>query len=76
MTVGAATLRLYLFDTTNSALWAEEVALERRIPAEVVQAPSDADAKCGLALRTVAEHAPALEAALEDEGVSFMAYRG
>lgn len=74
MTVDATTRRLYLFDTTNSAMWAEDVALERGIPAEVVPAPPEADAKCGLALRTLAEHAPALEKALADEGVPFKPY--
>lgn len=74
MTVDATTRRLYLFDTTNSAMWAEDVALERGIPAEVVPAPPEADAKCGLALRTLAEHAPSLEKALADEGVPFKPY--
>lgn len=68
----AATRRLYLFDTTNSAMWAEEVALKRRIPAEVVPAPPEAEAKCGLALSTLAEYADALEEALEEEGVPFI----
>lgn len=75
MTVDAATQRLYLFDTTNSAMWAEDVALERGIPAEVVPAPPEADAKCGLALRTLVEHAAPLESALEEEGVPFKPYR-
>lgn len=75
MTVDTATQRLYLFDTTNSAMWAEEVALERGIPAEVVPAPPEADAKCGLALRTLVKHAASLESALEEEGVPFTPYR-
>lgn len=74
MTTGAGTERLYLFDTTNSAMWAEDVALDRDIPAEVVPAPPGAEAKCGLALRTLAEHAEVLEAALREEGVPFKPY--
>lgn len=75
MTVDAATQRVYLFDTTNHAMWAEEVALERSLPAEVVPAPPEADAKCGLALRTLVEHAGSLESALREEGVPFKPYR-
>lgn len=62
---------LYTFDTTNQAMWAEDVARERDIPAEVVSAPPEARARCGLALRTLATWAPALEAALREEGVPF-----
>lgn len=66
---GAA--RLYLFDTTNLAMWAEDVARERSIPAEVVPAPPEAKSKCGLALRTTPDHADALEAAMAAEGIDF-----
>lgn len=69
-----ATRRVYLFDTTTSAMWAEDVAVARNIPAEVVPAPSDAKAKCGLALQTPGEHAEGLEAALQEEGVPFIPY--
>jgi len=74
MSVTPATTRLYLFDTTTSAMWAEDVALDRSIPAEVISAPADARAKCGLALQTMSEHAPTLEAALTEEGVPFIPY--
>ena len=66
--------RTYTFDTTNQAMWAEDVARERSIPAEVVQAPAEAKAKCGLALRTLLRHAPALEQALEEEGVPYAVF--
>ena len=62
----------YLFDTTQQALWAEEVAGERAIPAEVVSAPPEAEDKCGMALRTLEKHASRLEAALGDEGIPFL----
>lgn len=61
----------FVFDTTTAALWAEEVAEARRIPAEVVTAPAESKAKCDLALVTRPEHAPALEHALSEEGVPF-----
>jgi hypothetical protein len=70
----AATGCLYLFDTTHQAMWAEEVARARGIPAEVVSAPSDAKAKCGLALRTLAEHCATLATALASEGIEFRSY--
>ncbi|MBV9107865.1 MAG: DUF3343 domain-containing protein, partial [Gemmatimonadetes bacterium] len=44
---------LFTFDTTHHALWAEEVARERGIPAEVVPAPAAAHARCNLALETL-----------------------
>lgn len=70
----AASGCLYLFDTTHQAMWAEEVARDRGIPAEVVSAPSDAKAKCGLALRTLAEHCAALASAMGAEGIDFRPY--
>ena len=65
---------LYLFDTTTAAMWAEDVAEERSIPAEVVPAPPEAKSKCGLALRTLSRHAALLEEALREEGVPFTPY--
>lgn len=61
----------FVFDTTTAALWAEEVAAEAGIPVEVVPAPADSDAKCDLALMTLASRAPALAEALTGAGVSF-----
>lgn len=69
-------LRSYLFDTTNQAMWAEDVARERGIPAEVVPAPPEAKAKCGLALRTTTAHATDLEAAMEEEGIPYLVAEG
>ena len=74
MSVSQTTTRLYLFDTTTSAMWAEDVAADRNIPAEVISAPADAKAKCGLALQTTVEYGPTLEAALREEGVPFVPY--
>lgn len=60
---------LFTFDTTHHALWAEDIARERGIPAEVVPAPPAARARCNLALETLPEAAAALSAALLEEGV-------
>jgi len=65
---------LFLFDTTHQAMWAEDVAREKGIPAEVVAAPPQARAKCGLALRSVGESCRALEQAMQQEGISFRAH--
>lgn len=62
--------RTFVFDTTNAALWAEELAREAGIPAEVVPAPEDAQAKCDLALITLGERAAELSRVLEDAGVT------
>lgn len=61
----------FVFETTNAALWAEEVARDAGIPVEVVPAPSHAQAKCDLALITPAGYAPALEEVLAAAGVTF-----
>lgn len=66
--------QVFVFDTTHHALWAEQVALERGLAAEVVPAPKDAEAKCDLALRTLPEDVAALEAALRDEGIPYRLY--
>jgi Protein of unknown function (DUF3343) len=65
---------LYLFETTHQAMWAEEVAREQGIPAEVVGAPADAKAKCGLALRTATGHCGILELAMGAQGIEFRVY--
>lgn len=67
---------LYTFETTHMALWAEDTARERGIPAEIVPAPAEARAKCGLALRAEATREPALTDALRGEGVEFVIFRG
>lgn len=68
--------RVFTFDTTHHALWAEEVAREREIPAEVIPAPPAAHARCNLALETLPEDVDALAGALSGEGVPFSLYGG
>lgn len=65
---------VFTFDTTHHALWAEEIARERGIPAEVIPAPPAANARCNLALETLPEDVALLSEALEGEGVSFALY--
>jgi len=62
---------LFTFDTTHMALWAEEVAQDAGIPAEVVPAPPESRAKCGLAVATLEKFVTALTTALYDAGVEF-----
>lgn len=61
----------FLFDTTDQAVWAEDVARERGIPAEVVSAPAWAEDKCGMALRTFRARAPELGEAFGEEGIPY-----
>ena len=66
--------RIFTFDTTHHALWAEEIARERSIPAEAIPAPAAANARCSLALETLPGDVERLSAALEEEGVAFALY--
>jgi len=59
----------FVFETTTAALWAEEVAEARAIPAELVPAPAGSRATCDLALVTLPERGEELADALEGEGV-------
>lgn len=69
---GIASLRtVFTFETTHHALWAEEVAAEAGIPAEVVPAPPAAHARCNLAIETLPETVGALGAALDAAGVPY-----
>ncbi|HEX6037131.1 DUF3343 domain-containing protein [Longimicrobium sp.] len=60
---------VFVFETTHHALWAEEVARESGIPAEVVPAPPAARARCNLALETLPEDVDALAVILHAHGV-------
>ncbi|HET7275895.1 MAG TPA: DUF3343 domain-containing protein [Longimicrobiaceae bacterium] len=66
--------RLFTFDTTHYAMWAEEVAGEAGIPAEVVPAPPAAHARCNLALATLTEEYERLADALTGAGIPFGTY--
>ena len=62
---------LFAFDTTHMALWAEEVARDEGIPAEVVPAPPELKALCSLALETLPDRVEELGRALDAAGVGF-----
>ena len=63
-----------VFDTTHHALWAEQVALQAGVAAEINPAPSAARAKCSLALSYMEEEEATLLAALENAGVPYRKY--
>lgn len=66
--------RLFTFETTHHALWAEQVAEEQGIGAQVVPAPEGLDDTCGLAIETLPEDREELEAALEEAGVPYQLF--
>jgi hypothetical protein len=65
------TTRLLVFDTTHHALWAEQIAQDGALGAQVVPAPAEAEAKCDLALEVLEEDADRLLAALMNAAVPF-----
>jgi hypothetical protein len=60
---------VFVFETTHHALWAEEVARDGGIPAEVIPAPPAARARCNLALETLPEDSGRLALLLHAQGV-------
>lgn len=71
MTESTATTTVFTFDTTHHALWAEDVAQERAVPAEVIPAPPETNSKCDLALEVPRGEADGLEGAFRQEGIRF-----
>ncbi len=67
---------VFTFDTTHHALWAEELAVEAGIPAEVVPAPPAAHARCDLALECLHDDGDRLAGALASAGVEFCRWEG
>jgi hypothetical protein len=67
-------LPVFTFHTTHHALWAEELAAESHIPAEVIPAPPQAGARCDLALETLPHEVDRLKAVLTASGVEFRLY--
>lgn len=63
--------RLFVFETTHHALWAEQVAQGQGLGVQVVPAPEGADAQCGLAIETPPAEQSALASALEEAGVPY-----
>ena len=67
--------RIFTFETTHHAMWAEDVAREQAIPVEVVPAPPEGGAKCGVALRTPEHRATELSEALNQERILYRVLR-
>lgn len=67
-------MTLFLFETTHHALWAEQLALEHGLAAQVVPAPDRAKAKCGLAIETLPEDHERMVETLDEAGVPFEIY--
>ena len=61
--------RTLVFETTHHALWAEEVARDLRLGAEVVPAPAAARAGCDLAIAVLEEDVAELLAELRERGI-------
>ncbi|HUE95434.1 MAG TPA: DUF3343 domain-containing protein [Longimicrobiaceae bacterium] len=68
------TRTIFTFDTTHHALWAEEVARERRIAHEVIPAPPEAHAKCSIAIETLPDEEQTLAGALDAATVPYALY--
>lgn len=60
---------VFTFDTTHHAMWAEDVAREQAIAAEVIPAPPDGGANCAAALRVPHRQQDELATALGNEGI-------
>ncbi|HEX6641996.1 MAG TPA: putative Se/S carrier-like protein [Thermoanaerobaculia bacterium] len=59
-----------VFETTHHALWAEEVAREMRLGAEVVPAPAAARAGCDLAIAVLDEDFETFLGELRERGIN------
>lgn len=59
------------FETSHHALWAEDLAREREIPAVVVPAPAESTSRCGLALLIPTTAAEELEKLCLDAGIRY-----
>ena len=68
------TARTLVFVTTHHALWAEEVARDMRLGAEIVPAPAAARAGCDLALQVLDEDLAVLLDALRERAISVRVY--
>lgn len=68
------TRRVLVFETTHHALWAEEVARDMRLGAQVVPAPAASHAGCDLAIETLDEDFAALIAALRERAIVFRVF--
>jgi hypothetical protein len=63
--------RLFTFDSTHHALYAEQLAHDHGLAAEPVPAPPDAGALCDIALEFLPEEEERLRDVFRDAGVEF-----
>ena len=68
------TRRVLVFETTHHALWAEEVARDMRLGAQVVPAPAASRAGCDLAIEALDEDLDALLEALRERSIVFRVF--
>jgi hypothetical protein len=68
------TRRVIVFETTHHALWAEEVARELRLGAQVVPAPAASRAGCDLAIEALDEDLATLLEALRERAIVFRVF--
>jgi hypothetical protein len=66
--------RVLVFETTHHALWAEEVARDLRLGAQVVPAPAASRAGCDLAIEALDEDLAALFDALRERSIVFRVF--
>ena len=70
----SAARRVLVFETTHHALWAEEVARDLRLGADVVPAPAASRAGCDLAIEALDEDLAALIEALRERSIVFRVF--
>ena len=66
--------RVLVFETTHHALWAEEVARDLRLGAQVVPAPAAARAGCDLAIEALDSDLATLLDALRERSIVFRVF--
>jgi len=64
------------FETSHHALWAEDLARERKIPVVVVPAPAESISRCGLALLIPTTAEEELAAMCLNAGIRFTRWDG
>lgn len=65
---------MLVFDTTHHAVWAEQIILDAGLAAEILPAPSDAKAKCSLAIAYMPDEETAVFDALDRAGAPYRRY--
>ncbi len=66
--------KIVVFENSQHAQWAEEVARARGFAVEVIPAPQGSQMPCGMALEVLEETFEDLEAVFAQEGIPFKVY--